>query len=112
MEISATQARVLKEMVDGHRLFQLRGGFWTTSQTACSESGIPSWSVDIRTVRAMEAKGLLQRCRVEVAEWKDNRTLTQAGYALADSVVSGAAAPAVQSRATQQEPSQGSQGGK
>lgn len=77
--ITPTQARVLHEMRDGAEIGRWPGGFWTTqsppSNCYGSNWGAPEWSVDVRTVRAMEAKGLLKRTNKLKEEWRDPRVM-------------------------------------
>lgn len=70
---SPTQSEVLRRLEHGKRLVRTKGGFWSTEDTPKDAGGIPTWSVDIRTVRALEKLGLLVRTFEFSEEWRDPR---------------------------------------
>lgn len=77
-KLSPTQQGVLDTLTEQHqsRLIRVQGGFWT--YPTCPRKGdgtIPTWWVDVRTVRAMEKAGLLVRVNEFVEEWRDTRAL-------------------------------------
>ncbi len=90
---SPTQLDVLQHVAadpEG-RLYRMPGGFWTTRATPMKEhsADVPAWSVGWQTIRAMEARGWLQRANVypEARDgWRDERELTEAGRTLARGV--------------------------
>lgn len=86
---SPTQIEVVERLErDGGTLRRFKGGYWATENTPRNTNGIPDWSVDIRTVRAMEKRRLLVRTGVFTQEWRDERRLVE-GAALQSRVVSG-----------------------
>jgi hypothetical protein len=84
---SPEQAEVLRRLVldKQHRLFTMRGGFWTTHSTELRDFDpkVPVWHTGVLTVRAMEKKGWLKRTFVHPEGWRDERELTEAGLAAA-----------------------------
>jgi hypothetical protein len=75
------------------RIRRLQGGFWTTPSTPVGKHveqsryyaphDVPEWHTGALTIRAMEARGWLQRANVHPEEWRDERELTEAGRAVA-----------------------------
>ena len=72
MGLSSTQLDTLARMSSGE-LERLPGGFWTTTTTPRDYRGVPVWWVDVRTVRALEKLGLIERCGRFPEEWRDSR---------------------------------------
>ena len=77
--LTPTQREVIERLkAEGAtRRVRWSGGFWTTPG-ASHEDGkphVPSWYVDLGTVRALEALGVLRRAHTGSAEWHDPREL-------------------------------------
>ena len=72
MKLSTTQLDTLARMGEGE-LERLPGGFWTTTTTPRDHRGVPVWWCDIRTVRVLETRGLVERCGRFPEEWRDSR---------------------------------------
>jgi hypothetical protein len=74
---------VLAKLKGGKRLIRMQGGFWSTADTAAvTVDGVPrkkegEWWVGTVTVRAMEKRGLLERCHEYPQEWRDSRRATR-----------------------------------
>jgi hypothetical protein len=77
VKLSTTQLDTLARMGSGE-LERLPGGFWCTAATPRDYRGCPVWWCDIRTVRALERLGLIERCNVFPEEWRDPRKLKTA----------------------------------
>jgi hypothetical protein len=92
IQLSPTQQAVIQRLLarpaDQRYLFRVPGGFWTVPGTPSMEGwpNLPSWHTTIHTVRALEARGLLQRADPviyvqgdprgdERFEWKATRVL-------------------------------------
>jgi len=75
MSLSPTQALTIERMRAGGELARVAGGFWCTADTARDYRGVPVWSVNIQTVRALERLGLVERCNRFPEDWKDSRRL-------------------------------------
>lgn len=76
-KLSPTQQRVLDALRaagDGARMVRYKGGFWAVSG-ATMRGDIPDGWVDIRTIEAMEKRGLLRRLNVWPEGWRDERGL-------------------------------------
>ena len=86
--INATPAQreVLLQLVkDGGTLRRLNGGFWTTAtaERLSVRPGIPAWSTQIQTPRAMVKSGLLRRVGQYQVEWLDQFEITAYGRLIA-----------------------------
>jgi hypothetical protein len=84
------QREVLLQLVkDGGPLRRLAGGFWTTAtaERLGVRPGVPAWSTQIQTPRAMVKYGLLRRLSNTEAraqfEWLDQFVLTDYGRLIA-----------------------------
>ena len=79
------QMKILRRMVatSGH-IFRTPGGFWVTDPSRNVEdqplvkNAARTWC-DIRTVRALERQGLIERIHQYPEEWRDTRRLTVEG---------------------------------
>lgn len=82
---SPTQLETLREMskyyADG-RIHREDGGFWTINGMTRNIRGNPDWFVQIQTIRSMEKFGWIKRRNVHAEEWKDERELTENGWAV------------------------------
>ena len=56
--LTPTQVEVVRRVATYGYLSRWPGGFWTVAGVARNARGAPDWSVDIRTVRALERKGI------------------------------------------------------
>lgn len=78
-KLSPTQLEALEKIREhGGKIIRLNGGFWTWP--SCPPGywqDTPSWSVDIKTVRCLEAAGYLVRANVFPEEWRDSRVLAE-----------------------------------
>lgn len=89
--LSSTQVEVIERLErEGGTLRRARGGYWSTTATPVDANKIPTWSVDIRTVRSMEKRGLLVRTGLHAQEWRDERRLVD-GAATRDQSQGGGA---------------------
>jgi 8-oxo-dGTP pyrophosphatase MutT (NUDIX family) len=87
---TATQLTALGGMMSGDgTIHRERGGFWVWRPIKeYDKFGVPIWEgeksawVDIRTVRAMEKRGWVERTNTFPEEWRDVRRLTDAGQLL------------------------------
>ena len=85
-KLSAEQARVIAMLASSGGLIErIAGGFWSPPGTALRPgyqgTMVPSWSTTAHTIKAMEARGWLERAHVYPEAWRDTRRLTAAGYA-------------------------------
>lgn len=83
-KLSEHQKRVLKILQDrGSKLMRFPGGFWVTldakmrGHILSPEPVSGEFWTDIRTIRAMERKGVLERTFIFTEEWRDTRQLTK-----------------------------------
>jgi DNA-binding HxlR family transcriptional regulator len=85
--ITNTQAEALRKMhAENSVLRRVPGGFWTTSATQFRKSiggPVPEWWVTVGTIRALQRKGLIEKCGVDARDWADDRKLTRNGSELA-----------------------------
>lgn len=81
---SPTQVEMLKLMRTDGPLRRLAGGFWVAGVRELNYNGAPVDSpwCDVRTVRAMEKRGWVERSGAFTEEWRDSRLLTDAGRAV------------------------------
>lgn len=78
-KLSNTQLDVLVRLKNhGGEIIREKGGFWTWPESPRGpwKEGWPDWSVGIRTVRALEGEGYLERTFTFPEEWRDTRKLT------------------------------------
>jgi hypothetical protein len=86
--ITPTQKLALQRAVaaDGI-IYRLPGGFWV-SGTVRTRNGAPVSEIsqccnevwcDVRTVRALEKSGCVERCNLFPDEWRDSRYITDIG---------------------------------
>lgn len=84
-KISPTQQKVIDEL-SGERLVRLEGGFWVPESRVPEgmdyrreslQTALQNWWVDIRTIRALERMGYLERCNDFPEEWRDSRRLVK-----------------------------------
>jgi len=71
-KLTATQAKVLSMMAESpdRRIHRLPGGFWTVKGVGIGFLGrVPAWYCSIRTLRALEKRGLIRRCVVNMPSW-------------------------------------------
>lgn len=82
-KLSATQLDTLRRMAaDTGRIERTKGGFWITPNTPPGDHGFAyKWWASVLTIRAMEKRGLIERTRELVEEWRDPRRITAAGLA-------------------------------
>ncbi len=83
---STFQLETLRKMLkaDG-TIRRLHGGFWVSSERL-QVNGLPAErSCDVRTVRALEKRGWVERTNTHPEEWRDVRRITEAGRALVES---------------------------
>ena len=76
-KLSTTQQGVLDILAEQHQgsLVRLPGGFWTYPGCKLRADTVPTWWVDVRTVRSMERQGILERTNEYQEEWRDTRRL-------------------------------------
>jgi hypothetical protein len=76
-KLTKTQRGVLDTLAEHHQatLIRVSGGFWTYPTCPRKAGTIPTWWVDVRTVRAMERQGHLERTNEFPEEWRDTRRL-------------------------------------
>ncbi len=80
MKISPTMLDVLKHLAGGQRLHRWPGGYWTTwPWERGKDFPFGEWHTDISTIRALERRGLVERCFADDREWCDERRITEAG---------------------------------
>ncbi len=82
-KISETQQVVIRILTTHSKpLVRLPGGFWTYEGCHTEHNirgyDVPDWYIDIKTIRAMENKGLLTRVHKYPEEWRDERILVRA----------------------------------
>ena len=74
-KLTAVQEKALHHIRShGGRIVRYSGGFWSLPQIP-GELSLLEWWIDIRTVRSMEAKGILKRTYEREEEWADPRIL-------------------------------------
>jgi hypothetical protein len=88
MKPSPAQLKALQRMTAADGLiYRLPGGFWI-SGTVELKNGAPVSSLeqscsdvwcDVRTVRALEKNGFVERTNTFAEEWRDTRRVTAAG---------------------------------
>ena len=90
---SETQSKALLRMIAGDgTAWRENGGFWVSSNDVLpyirQEKSIPLdiplndiWC-DVRTIRAMEKRGWVERTNKFLEEWRDIRRITAAGWAV------------------------------
>ena len=78
-KLSHTQAELVAKLCarPGENVFRIKGGFWTLPSVPLDRGGVPEYSVDIRTIRALEARGVLERTHELPDEWRDPRRLAR-----------------------------------
>lgn len=85
MKLSPAMLDVLRRLCNGERLYRWPGGFWATRPApegwSYSRDGWPrgEWHTGAGTIRALERRGLLERCFADPREWRDHRQITEAG---------------------------------
>ena len=83
MELSDTQKATLEAMrTHGGELVRLRGGFWTWRNHTERSVGVPAWSCELGTLRALEKRGLVTLI-VESQTFYTLARITEAGQAAA-----------------------------
>lgn len=84
-KLSPTQRECLRQMGVSPlgTLERWRGGFWTVPGANVARPGVPAWSVNVTTARALEKRGLVARSNPVLAEWQDTFVLTARGRVLA-----------------------------
>ena len=78
VSLTLTQQELINRMQDsGEAVTHQRGGFWSLPSVVRNARGIPEFWVPTRTVRALEARGLLERTGEFAEEWRDSRRLKE-----------------------------------
>jgi hypothetical protein len=74
-KLSTTQQELVVKMhQSGEKLMRYPGGFWSLPSVTVN-GNIPTYWVEIRTIRSLEKLGVLERINEFPEEWKDSRKL-------------------------------------
>jgi len=80
-QLSPHQTLIVRQArLSGGKIVRVRGGFWVPEGTKLDDRGTPVHGVewcDVRTIRALERKGALERTHEHFEEWRDSRQLVE-----------------------------------